>query len=236
MQKYLKWLANTQLFFGISEEELIRLLQCLSIKKKTYGPGEAIWLAGQKTGQIGMVLEGRCRVTREDYLGQRTIVAELVPGELFGEVFACAAEWVGELPVSVYAGSVSTILFLEYQDLVSNCSAACESHTRLIKNMLSVLASKNLMLNRRLEHLCKRTTREKVLSYLTEQAASAKSRIFTIPFNRQELADYLCVERSALSAVLSKLRKQGVIDFWKNQFTLKGGKQKPSPGSREGES
>lgn len=221
MKNFLDIISQTSLFCNIAATELPSLLQCLAGNELSYQSGQAIFRAGDSLKQLGVVLSGRVQVVREHADGNRTIITELTPGDLFGEVYACASGAVKTLPVSVIAVTNSVVLLLNYQKMVTLCSQACPFHTRLINNMLAVLADKNLLLNRRLGHLSKRSIREKLLSYLYEQAALSGHSSFSIPFNRQELADYLCVERSALSAVLSKLQQEGIITYRKSFFQLK---------------
>ncbi len=222
MDSYLSLLQSVPLFNGMQNEDIRRLLDCLNTRKQCYQAGELILLAGEPAGNVGVLLRGRAQVVREDYAGNRTILAQLAPGELFAEVFACASGGTTTLPISVLSVTESEVLLLDYRRIIASCTSACAYHTKLIANMLSVLASKSLFLNCRLGHLSKRTTREKLLSYLEEQAAFHNSRCFAIEFNRQELADYLCVERSAMSAALGKLQAEGLVRYQKNRFWLPG--------------
>lgn len=155
---------------------------------------------------------------REDIFGNRAILTALMPGQLFGETFACAG--VEILPVSVIAVSDCKILLLDYRRIITTCPTACVFHSRLIENMLKILAGKNLVLNQKIEALSARTTREKLLAYLVAQAGVAGSRRFTIPSTRQELADYLSVDRSAMSREMGIMQKEGMIRFKKNCFEL----------------
>lgn len=212
--------ASCLLFRGIAQADLDHVLRCMDAREKVYVSGEAIFRAGEPAGRIGVLLSGGAQVIREEYDGARTILAGLSEGELFGEAFACAMGGPKQFPVTVQSVAMSTILLLDYRKMLAVCPAACPHHMRLIQNMLAVLAEKNLLLNRRVGHLSKRSTREKLMSYLREMEAACGSASFAIPFNRQELADYLCVDRSAMSAALSKLQQEGLLRYQKNQFTL----------------
>lgn len=220
MKKYLEILLRSPLFRGIAPEELEQLIPCLGGGARRYSAGAAILLAGTPAGQMGLVLSGRVRVVREEFSGSRALLAELEPGELFAETFACAPALPGGLPVTVLAAEDCAVLLMDLRKVVQTCPNGCPFHTRLVSNLLGVLAWKNLALNRRMVHLSRRSTRGKLLSYLSEQAAMAGGNEFTIPFGRQELADYLCVERSAMSAVLSRLRDEGVLETHRNHFRL----------------
>ena len=219
--KYLEVLQKCSLFAKISPEDLKSMLHCLDARERQYAAGESIMLAGEPAQAVGLVLEGRVQVALEGTGGERTLLTEARSGDIFAETFACALGAHKELPATVAAASDSVVLLMDYQRIITVCPSACVFHSRLIENMLAVLADKNLLLNRRLGHLSKRTTREKLFSYLREQAQLAGSQSFDIPFNRQELADYLCVERSAMSAVLSKLQAEGILETQRQHFVLK---------------
>lgn len=211
--------AAIPLFSGIAPQELEPLLECLGVVRRNCSPGDSIFLQGDSPGSIGVVLTGQVQVVREEINGARTIVAQLEPGDLFGEVFAFLPE-KEPLPVSVFCVQEGQILLLPGEALRSPCAASCGFHRTLVGNMLGILARRTLLLNRRLEILSKRSTREKLLAYLWGEAKLDGGGEFTIPFDRQELADYLCVERSAMSAALGRLRDEGVLEFHKNRFRL----------------
>lgn len=218
MKEYYPVLKNSILFQGISEKELTAMLRCLSAYKKTFKKGEFLIQTGQTVDSIGFILSGSVMLLKDDCWGNRSIITKLKPGNLFGEAYACSAGTLAAL--SVTACEPATVLFLNVRRITTVCSSACGFHTRLIRNLLSVLANNALMLNQKIEHISQRTTREKLLAYLSEQALSAGSSTFSIPFNRQELADYLCVDRSAMSGELSRMQKEGILRFSKNHFTL----------------
>ena len=212
---------SCSLFKDISENNMDKILFCLNAKKKQYKKQETVVSFGSKSSLFGVLLSGAIEIHQEDFQGNITIVAQISPGQLFGEAFACAAV---PLPVTVQASESSTVLWLDYDRLLSPCQHVCDFHTAVIKNMMKILANKNIFLNARIGHLAKRTLREKVLSYLTEQSRRHGCDSFTIPFNRQKMADYLAADRSALSSVLSKLKSEGIIDFQKNKFTIRSKK------------
>ena len=211
-------LQQSPLFLGIEEPQLALLLECLKAVTRKYRKDEFIFTAGDKPASVGIVLSGGVRILQEDFWGNRAILAHIDPGELFGEAFSCAS--VNSLPVSVAASEASEIMTLDYQKIVTTCSSACGFHTRLIMNMMRVLAQKNILLTRKLEHLSRRTTREKLLSFLSAQAVAAESTVIQIPFNKTELAEYLCVDRSALSRELSAMRDEGLLRYDKKSFEL----------------
>ena len=164
------------------------------------------------------MLSGEIHLVKEDFWGNRSLVSRVGPGGLVGEVYACLP--YQRLTVGVQAAADSCMLFLQAERIFSPCQSACGFHQRLIRNLAAVLAGKNRMLMEKMEHLTQRTTREKLLSYLSAESQRQGRANFTIPFNRQQLADYLSVERSALSAELGRLRDEGVLTFHKSEFTL----------------
>lgn len=211
-------LQDTTLFRGIKVDEISGLLTCLGAEKKEYNKGEFIFMAGEKVALVGIVLSGKVQVIKEDFFGNRTILTEVTSSNIFGESFPFAEE--EKLPVSVMVVSDCEVLFIDYKKIITTCSSACIHHSKLIENMLYIIARKNVILNEKIQVMSRRTTREKLLSYLQNQAMRAGSSSFEIPFNRQELADYLCVDRSAMSNELSKLREEGLLKFHKNEFVL----------------
>ncbi len=218
MKINLDLMQKIELFGGISASELDILLKCLSVKTLPFKKGDVVLELGQPLNKIGIVISGEVQVVKEDYYGNRNILAHFCESEFFGESFACVQ--VKALPVSVIASVDSEILFIDVARLTAPCSAACGFHITLIQNFLRAVSKKNIALTQKIEITSKRTTREKLLSYLSAQAQAAGESRFVIPFSRQDLADYLGVERSAMSAELSKLRNEGVLKAHKNEFEL----------------
>ncbi|MDL2253061.1 Crp/Fnr family transcriptional regulator [Ruminococcaceae bacterium OttesenSCG-928-I18] len=211
-------LRQCPLFRQIEPGDIPSMLQCLSAVKKGYRKGETVFSAGSAITHVGIVLTGRVHVEQNDYWGNRTILTQVGPAELFGEAFSCAG--IEKLPVNVYAAEPSEILLIDYRKIIRSCSSACPFHAKLIQNMLWILAQKNVALTQKMETLTQRTTRDKLLAYLSRQAQAQGSSQFEIPFSRQELADYLSVDRSAMSSELSKMQKEGLLQFQKNRFSL----------------
>lgn len=219
MKKYLKLLKNTKLFEGITEAEIETVLGCLSACVMSYKKGDIVFHRGERITSVALLLEGGIHIQKEDYWGNLSILNEISEGDIFGEVYAC----LGNDKILNHAVAVkpSVVLFLDVGRILTLCPSACRFHGRLVQNLLSVLALKNKMLTQKLEHMSQRTTREKLLSYLSEQSLRTGSSSFTIPFNRQQLADFLSVDRSAMSNELSKMRDEGILLFEKNHFVLK---------------
>lgn len=212
------YIPNSQLFRGISAEETTGILKCLSAVHKQYKRGEYIFRMGDMVSTVGLVQQGAVQIVQEDYWGDRRILGSAEKGQVFGESYACVPS--EPLMVSVVAKEDTQVLLLDVKRILHTCSSSCEFHNRLIQNLLSIMAGKNLMLTRKIEHVSRKTIREKVLAYLSFQARKQGSSTFCIPFDRQQLADYLAVDRSALSAELSKMQKEHLIVYKKNQFTI----------------
>lgn len=218
MEQYFSILKKSPLFAGIEEQNLSHMLGCLGAKARQYQKGETIFTEGEPATYIGLLCKGAAQVERIDYNGNRTIVSEVNPGELFAESFACAG--AERLPVSVTATEDCDVLLLDCRRITQSCCNACAFHQQMIYNLLKITAQKSIRLHQRAEIISHRTTREKLMAYLTLQATQKNSAKFTIPFDRQELADYLEVDRSGLSAEISKMRKEGILNCHRSEFEL----------------
>ena len=211
-------LSACPLFEGIGAEDREAMLACLGARQLTCEKDSAIFREGDPAVPIGIVVGGSVQIIREDYYGNRSILARIGPSGLFGETFACAG--AETFPVSAVAAEDCTVLLIDSRRITSPCQNACGFHRQMIYNMLKIVAEKNLLLNRKIEIISRRTTREKLMAYLLLQAKQHGSDSFTIPYDRQALADYLEVERSAMSAEISKLRRDGILESEKNRFRL----------------
>ena len=218
MENYLSILNESKLFLSIEHEEIKSLLNCLSATVKTYEKNEYIFNFGDDISTIGVVLQGSVHITKEDYWGNNSIISEVPVGAIFGESYACMRST--PLTVNAISSQKSKIMFLNVMKIATTCSSACNFHTRLICNLVELLADHNFLLTNKIGHISQRTTKEKLLSYLFEQSQKRKSNSFEIPFNRQQLADFLSVDRSAMSNELCKLRDEGILKFDRNHFEL----------------
>ena len=218
MKEEYQILQDCPLFDGIRGEDLPGMLGCLGTKTIRVKKGQAVFHEGDATVFVGIVLTGSVQLVREDYYGNRSITAHIGPKQMFGESYAFSG--AAALPVSVVADEDSRIMLLDSRRIATCCSNACEFHNRVIYNLLRLVATKNLVLHQKIQITSKRTTREKLMAYLLHQAKIQNSNSFTIPYDRQELADYLEVDRSGLSAEISKLRKEGVLECEKSNFRL----------------
>lgn len=218
MKDFQSVIEYAPLFDGIRMEDLSGMLNCIGGRKISVTKGQTIFREGDPATHVGMVLSGAVRMVREDYYGNRSIVAHIGPAELFGETFACAG--IASMPVNIVAEENSVVLLMDCRRITTTCSSACAFHNRIIFNLLKLVAVKNLVFDQKIQITSKRTTREKLMTYLLNQAKLQGSSSFTIPYDRQELADYLEVDRSGLSAEISKLRREGVLESEKKHFKL----------------
>ena len=216
--KDIQVLQSSQLFQGIDPEQIDALLGCLQAVVNRYEKGEFILHRGEPTRRMGIVLEGTAHIIKEDFWGNRVILGQSGPGQLFAESYACLGS--ENLTVSVVAASDVRVMFLEVGRLFQVCGNVCGFHTGMLRNLTRVLAGRNLMLTQKVEHMAQKTTREKLLSYLSGEAQRAGSARFSIPYDRQELADYLSVDRSAMCTELGKLKRQGILRYHKKEFEL----------------
>lgn len=218
MKKYFEVLRKCPLFNGIEDNDLLGLLGCLGAKVMSFEKKYTIFTEGSKAKYLGIVLSGSAQIVQLDYYGNRSILCGIEPSELFGEAFACAE--TKSIPVSVVANEPCEVLLIDCNRILHTCEKACSYHQTLIFNLMKDIATKAIMFQQKIEIVSKRSTREKLLAYLNTQARKTGKRSFDIPFDRQELADYLEVERSGLSAEISKLRKEGILNSNKNSFEL----------------
>jgi len=217
MKEYIEVIKNIDLFAGIDKEDMTSMLDCVEAKARRFRKGDIILLAGDKPLYVGVVITGELHITREDIDGNRSLIASIPPGQAFAESLCCAD--VPESPVTVTAAAGSTVLMLNFSRLLRTCPNSCAFHSRLIQNMLELLAKKNLFLQSRMEIISLKTIRAKVVRYLQAFTRPPGTEIM-IPLNREQMADYLCVERSALSHELARMREDGIIDYRKNRFTF----------------
>ena len=219
MEEFLSTIRSAPLFSGVSEAELTAMLACLKAEKKDF-PKEAFVLrAGDTAESIGLVLAGTVLVIQEDIWGNRNILSKAGLGQTFAAAYACAPG--SRLNVSVVAETSVTVLFLNVKRILTVCPSACSYHSRIIRNLLGELAGKNLQFSEKLTHVGQRSTRSKIMSYLSAEAQRLGTYELDIPFSRQQLADYLGVERSGLSQELGKMKKDGLLDYRKSHFVLK---------------
>ena len=194
------------------------MLSCLEARKESFPKDTFLLRVGERADSIGLVLSGSVLVIQEDIWGNRNILSKAGQGQTFAAAYACAAGSV--LNVSVVAETDVTVMFMNVNRILNICPSACSYHSRIVRNLLGELAEKKLRFSEKLTHIVQRTTRAKLMSYLSAVAQSKCKYEFDIPFSRQQLADYLSVERSGLSLELSKMKRDGILDYHKNHFIL----------------
>ena len=218
MKKYIPVLKRTKLFSGVGEEDIASLLSCLGARKKEYKKGEYILREGEHISDIFILVEGKIHIQKDDYWGNRSILSVISVGEMFGEAYSSPES--GVILNDVVAMEDSSVIFFDVRRILTTCSSACRFHNMIVQNMFFAISDKNRKLVQKLGHMSGRTTRAKLISYLSEEAKRQGSSAFTVPFNRQQLADYLSVDRSAMSNELCKMRDEGMIRFEKSRFEL----------------
>ncbi len=218
MKKHFEILKQCPLFDMISEDYLPAMLHCFGVTISNYKKDEVIFSEGSPAKYLGIVLCGEAQMIHIDYYGNRSIMANLMPGEIFGETYACAE--LDAVPIDIVATENTDIMMIDVHKITRPCSNSCEFHKQMIFNLVKVVASKNLMFHQKIEITSKRNTRDKLIAYLLSEAKRNGSSDFNVPYDRQELADYLEVERSGLSTEIGKLRREGILACEKNHFTL----------------
>lgn len=217
MEELIKNLEDCILFKNIENSQILPLLNCLEYKIKEYKKNQLVFQNGCKTNKGGIVLNGALQIVQYDYFGNRSILSRIEENQLFGISYSLCNL---ALPICIEASTESVILFINANKITTPCKKLCQNHIVLMNNLLNILARKNVNLNQKIECLSKRTTREKILNYLTQKSIENNSKTFNIPHDRQGLADYLCVERSAMSTEITKLQKEGLIKTRKNYFEI----------------
>ena len=220
MTREIDIIKKCPLFSGMDDASLDSLLACLVAETRSIEKGIPVFMEGDKARHVGLVLSGSIQILRDDIHGARNVIATVGAGELFAETFACAM--LPFYPVSAIAVKDSSVLLMNIQKMLTVCTNACGFHNTLVANLLRIVAQKTIALNRKIDVMSKRTTREKLIAFLMDQAKQSGSDEFSIPFDRQALADYLCVERSGMSVELNRLKKEGLIDTQGSWFRLIG--------------
>ncbi len=218
MKKYLQTLKQSRLFAGVSEDDIEAMLDCLSANLRDYKKGEYVLREGERVDNVMLLASGSLNIQKDDFWGNRSIINHISAGEMFGEAYIAPES--GPLLNDVIALEDSDVMFFDFRKILTVCSSACRFHTNVVQNLFFAISEKNRQLVQKLGHMSKRTTRDKLISYLSEQAKRGGSSTFSIPFNRQQLADFLCVDRSAMSNELCKMRDEGLLTFERNRFTL----------------
>lgn len=218
MKEYIPVLKKTQIFSGVGDDEISSMLSCLGARLKNYRKGEYVFRQGEYISDIVVLAKGSLHIQNDDYWGNRSILGEISEGEMFGEAYAAPES--GALLNDVVAVEDSTVVFFDVKRIITTCSSACRFHAMVVQNMFFAISEKNRKLVQKIGYMSGRTIRAKLVSYLSSESKKQNSPSFTIPFNRQQLADFLCVDRSAMSNELCKMRDEGLLEFEKNRFRL----------------
>ncbi len=211
-------LKNTELFQNMTGEEITSILKCLNSKTKIFQKDEFIFLAGESKPLVGIIIYGKAQVIKENMQGDRLILRKLGVGDMFGETYAGMD--IDVVPVSVTALEETKIVLFELKYMLNTCKSACAFHQTLILNLMKNIAKKSAMLNEQMSYLSHKTIRGRLDAFLFEQAEKNGSYFFSIPFNRRELAEYLCMDRSAMIRELQKMKTEGALSFNKNTFCI----------------
>ncbi|MDD6071963.1 MAG: Crp/Fnr family transcriptional regulator [Clostridiales bacterium] len=218
MKQYIPTLKRTKLFAGVNDDEISAMLDCLQAKLLSYKKGDYVFRQGEPIDKITVLLEGKLLIQKDDFWGNRSIVNVIDIGEMFGEAYVAPESKT--ILNDVIADADSVVIFFDIRKIITVCPSACDFHSKVVQNMFFAISEKNRKLIQKLGHLSKRSTRAKLISYLSEESKRQNRNTFTIPFNRQQLADFLSVDRSAMSSELCKMRDEGLLLFEKNRFTL----------------
>ena len=219
MKDFIPVLKRTKLFAGVGDEDISSMLTCLGARLRSCRRGEYVLRQEEHLSDILVLAEGSLHIQRDDYWGNRTILGHIGVGEIFGEAYVAPES--GTLLNDVIAVEDSSVFFFDVKRVITTCSSACRFHSLVVQNLFFAISEKNRSLVQKLDYVSRRTTREKLISYLSEEARKQNSAYITIPFNRQQLADYLSVDRSAMSNELCKMRDDGLLEFEKNRFKLR---------------
>ena len=212
-------ISKTALFRGCSPSEAEQVLGCLEHTVHAYEKDEIIYSRGRVVTAIGVVLSGSVRIENDDVWGNRSVLNVVGQGGIFAEAYACVPN--EPLMVKVAANDDCEILFLSMAKVFEADGNTCPFHSKFLQDLVVVCAKKNLELSHRIFHTSPKTVRGRLMSYFSQQVSLRGSDRITIPFDRQQLADYLGVDRSALSKELGKMKREGLLDYRKNQFELR---------------
>ena len=218
LEKYYNQIKNSPVFLGMSDDELKGLLECFGARIRKFEKAEMIIRQGDVISNIYLILDGEVNIEKDSYWGRRIIISRL------GKNDNLALSFVGSKDVESSVDAITVkdtiVLVLRYEKCTSMCQNACTRHKVLINNLFRILSKENIELIQKIENVSQKTIRDKLLTYLSNEAQRQHSNSFDIHFNRQDLADYLNVDRSAMSFELSKLQKEGLIEYNKNHFEL----------------
>lgn len=219
MREYIKDLAQTNLFSGIEPEQISGLLDCINARQANFSKGDFIIEENSMVYDFGIILSGTARSIKWDINDRPIIITLLKKGSEIGVLMSASLEH--RSPVHVEAQDDVAVLQIPFDSIFTRCKKACPQHDKLLRNYINIIAEKGLILHERIDCLLKPTAREKILTYLARiSQRQQQNTAFSIPINRNAMAEYLNMERSSLSRELSSMKKNGLIDYHKNNFKL----------------
>lgn len=218
--EHFKELSATKIFAGISEFDCQAMMFCFKTRFKVFKKHENIISQGQNVEEVLLILKGSAIVENVDHMGNISIVMQLNTGDIYGAEAAFVGDEVYK--DSIIASERTLVLFMNKHRLITLCQNKCKRHEMVVRALMQLVAERNVELASKLVHMSKKSIRDKLLSYLSYISHKQQSNYFTIPFNKTELANYLSVDRSALSTELKKMRDDGIIDFDKNEYHFVG--------------
>jgi len=218
MEDMMHVLSGCALFRGLSEGEIAELCRCLGARQTAYRKGEVLWFCGDAVDRCGIVLSGRICAENISGDGNRSVIASHGPGAVFGDVLMSLPGSVS--PADILAAEPSSVLLLPFEKLMGGCANCCQAHTRLRQNLLAEISEKFFALRRKIGYLSTRSLRGRIARLLLDEAALRRSDTFSLGCSREELADTLGVNRSALSRELSRMKAEGILDTYRDSFKL----------------
>lgn len=215
---------SAPIFRGIETAEYDDLVSCGCVRHADYAKGAVLFHTGDRTREFGILLRGEVHIENIDVWGNRIILHSIAPGQSFAETYAfCGAPMM----VDVVSARDSRVLFVDLEPLLTPANHGKSWYPKLLQNLLVLSTNKNLAWSTRMFCISSKNIRTRVMNYLSGEAVRRGSMEFDIPFNRQQMADYLNVERSALSKELGRMQKEGILRFRKNRFHLCRGQDNP---------
>lgn len=209
-------MLQIDLFENVSNNEVLELLKCIGIKTKVFRKNAFILKAGSKIDYLAVILGGNAVMSKTDSFGKQTVIEKLKMNDIFGHNIVCCG--LEKSPVDIVAENECEVLFLPFEKVVTPCEKLCPYHLQLIKNVMKMISKRNSLLNDKIDIIGQKTTRDKILALL--ETYRNGQRVFTIPYSREEMAKFLCVDRSAMSRELCRMRDEGILKFSKNHFEI----------------
>lgn len=207
-------MLDIDLFENIDNNGVLELLKCIGIKTKVFKKNSLILKTDGKIDFLGVILGGNAVIKKTDSLGHTMVIEKLKMNDIFGHNIVCCG--LDRSPVEIVSENECEVLFLPFEKVVTPCEKLCSYHLKLIKNIMKMISMRNSLLNDKIDIIGKKTTRDKILAFLESYRNGEK--VFSVPYSREEMAKFLCVDRSAMSRELCRMRDEGILRFHKNHF------------------